>query len=90
MANKYSTEERAEALKLANEIGASAAARRLGMNADTIYGWRNRAKKKGVVLNNTGQPMSEDELRIENAKLAKELREAREEVKYYRMRWVFS
>lgn len=42
MANKYSEEERAEALKLADEIGA--AARRLGMNADTIYGWRNRAK----------------------------------------------
>ncbi|MDD2373297.1 MAG: helix-turn-helix domain-containing protein [Syntrophomonadaceae bacterium] len=74
MANKYSLEERTEALKLADEIGTTAAARRLGINADTIYGWRNRAKNKGVVLNNAGQPMSEDELRAENAKLAKELR----------------
>ena len=40
MANKYSDEERAEALKLADEIGASAAAQRLGIKADTIYGWR--------------------------------------------------
>jgi transposase len=38
MANKYNAEERSEALKLADEIGAAAAARRLGMNADTIYG----------------------------------------------------
>jgi transposase-like protein len=37
MANKYNAEERSEALKLADEIGAAAAARRLGMNADTIY-----------------------------------------------------
>jgi transposase len=80
MANKYNAEERAEALKLADEIGASAAAQRLGMNADTIYGWRNRAKNKGAVLNNAGQPMSEDELRAENTRLGKELREAREEV----------
>jgi transposase len=80
MANKYSKEERVEALKLADEIGAAAAAQRLGMNADTIYGWRNRAKHKGVVLNNAGQPMNEDEIRAENTRLAKELREAREEV----------
>src|SRR5665647_3694459 len=80
MANKYNAEERAEALKLADEIGSSAAAQRLGMTADTIYGWRNRAKHKGVVLNNAGQPMNEDEIRAENTRLAKELREAREEV----------
>src|SRR5665647_2918226 len=66
MANKYSAEERVEALKLADEIGAAAAAQRLGMNADTIYGWRNRAKNKGVVLNKAGQPMNEDEIRTEN------------------------
>jgi hypothetical protein len=38
MANKYNAEERAEALKLADEIGAAAAVQRLGMNADTIFG----------------------------------------------------
>lgn len=42
MAKKYSLTERQEALKLADEIGAAAAARRLGMNVDTLYGWRNR------------------------------------------------
>ena len=80
MANKYSAEERSEALKLADEIGAAAAAQRLGMNADTIYGWWNRAKHEGIVLNNAGQPTSGDELRAENTRLGKELRKAREEV----------
>jgi transposase len=80
MANKYSSEERAEALKLADEIGATAAAQRLGIKADTIYGWRGRAKKKGIVLNQAGQPMSEDELRVENARLTKELKETKDEV----------
>lgn len=80
MANKYSEDERTEALKLADEIGAVAAAQRLGIKKDTIYGWRNRAKKRGVILNKAGQPMSDNEIRAENAKLAKELREAREEV----------
>lgn len=75
MANKYSNDELAEALKLADEIGATAAAQRLGINADTIYGWRNRAKNRNIVLNNAGQPMNEQELRAENARLAKELRE---------------
>ena len=89
MANKYSLEERAEALKLADEIRTTAAAQRLGMNADTIYGWRNRAKKKGVVLNNAGQPMGEIEFRAENARLAKELREAREEVEILQDALVF-
>jgi transposase len=80
MANKYSDEERAEALKLADEIGPSAAAQRLGIKVDTIYGWRNRAKNRNIVLNKAGQPMSEHELRAENAKLAKELKESKEEV----------
>lgn len=80
MANKYSDEERAEALKLADEIGASAAAQRLGIKADTIYGWRNRARNRNIVLNKAGQPMSEHELRAENVRLAKELKERKEEV----------
>jgi hypothetical protein len=33
MANKYSDEERTESLKLADEIGASAAAQRLGIKS---------------------------------------------------------
>ena len=38
MGNLYSQEEREEALKLADEIGTAAAARRLGINVDTLYG----------------------------------------------------
>ncbi len=42
MGKKYSQEERQEALKLADEIGTAAAARLLGINEDTLYGWRDR------------------------------------------------
>lgn len=80
MTNRYSDEERAEALKLADEIGPSAAAQRLGINADTIYGWRNRARNRNVTVNKAGQPMNEQEIRAENARLAKELKESKEEV----------
>jgi len=80
MANKYTEEERTEALKLADEIGASAAAQRLGIKVDTILGWRNRARNKNIVLNKAGQPMSKHELRAENARLAKELKERKEDV----------
>ena len=38
MAKYYTEEERIEALKLANEIGAAAAARRFGIKESTIYG----------------------------------------------------
>jgi transposase len=80
MTNKYSEEERIEALKLAEEIGAAAAARRLGIKANTIYGWQGRAKKRSIVLNQTGQPMSGEEIRAENIRLAKELKESKAEV----------
>ena len=38
MGKRYTNEERQEALKLADEIGPAAAARRLGINTDTLYG----------------------------------------------------
>ena len=50
MAKIYTKEERAEALKLAEEISVAAAARRLGMNENTIYGWKNRANKEKLVF----------------------------------------
>jgi transposase len=80
MVNKYSDEERAEALKLADEIGAAAAAQRLGICVDSIYGWRNREKNRCSIANATGKPLSEHELRAENVRLAKELKEAKAEV----------
>ena len=39
MAKKYTAEERAEAVKLAREIGNRAAAERLDINIDTLYNW---------------------------------------------------
>ena len=45
MGKRYTSEERREALKLAEEIGAAAATRRLGINADTLYGWQGREKE---------------------------------------------
>ena len=38
MGKRYTNEERREALELADEIGPAAAARRLGINTDTLYG----------------------------------------------------
>lgn len=53
MGKRYTKEERREALKLAEEIGAAAAARRLGINVDTLYGWRSREKERSVAAEAT-------------------------------------
>lgn len=50
MGRRYTEEERREALKLADEIGGAAAARRLGIKEDTLYGWRGREKQKQADL----------------------------------------
>jgi transposase len=41
----YTAEYRANAVALAKEMGASAAARQLKIPADTLYAWISRAKK---------------------------------------------
>lgn len=76
---KYSTEERREALKLAGEIGARAAAERLGINLDTMYTWLSKARKgvPGFVEHTDEHPTS-DAKRLKQ--LEKELKEAREEI----------
>ena len=56
MGRKYSEEERREALKLADEIGAAAAARRLGINEDTLYGWRAAEEAAARAGRGTGRP----------------------------------
>lgn len=48
MGKRYMVEGRAQALKLAEEIGGAAAARRLGINEDTLYGWRGRERKRAA------------------------------------------
>ena len=80
MARKYSKEERQEALKLAKEIGAAAAARRLGINEDTLYGWRGRQKKRQARLEQDLAGRSEADLLEENAKLRVQLLQAQQDV----------
>jgi len=45
MARSYTEKYRADAVKLASEIGGSAAARQLKIPSDTIYTWIARSKK---------------------------------------------
>lgn len=42
---RYSYEQKAEALKLAGEIGVYKAQEKLGISIQTIYKWRSEAKK---------------------------------------------
>lgn len=80
MGNLYSQEEREGALKLADEIGTAAAARRLGINVDTLYGWRGRRKKKQDGLEQELASRSEADLMAENAQLRAALRQAQQDV----------
>ena len=41
---KYDTEFKIQAVKLGREIGFSKAAKELGINIDTLYGWNKAAK----------------------------------------------
>ncbi|OUO94252.1 transposase [Cloacibacillus sp. An23] len=80
MAKKYTAEERCEALKLAGEIGAASAARRLGINVDTMYSWRTREKEQAAVLDAAIGGRSEADLVKENKELMEQLRQARQDV----------
>jgi len=80
MAKKYTKEEQMEALKLAEEIGAAVAAQRLGINENTIYSWRTRVKKQKIVFDRNGRQMSEEEIKAENNRLCKELKQAQEDI----------
>ena len=70
----YSKEFKEEAKRLADEIGLKKAAAQLGIPYYTLADWRNRSKHKpkGPV------ELSEEELRIRNRELERELAELRE------------
>lgn len=72
--NQYSDEFRAEALKLAERIGVSAAARELGIHGSQIYGWR------GKVRQDESESESHKRLLAENAKLKRQLADQQEEM----------
>jgi transposase len=74
----YTAEYRANAVKLAQEIGASAAARELKIPSDTLYTWISRAK-------NGDLPMSTTPPDPKNARnLAERVRELEQQVKMLR------
>ncbi len=77
MAKKYTPAERAEAVKLAHEIGNQAAAARLDINLDTLYNWLSKDRKR----DDAERPKpSQEELEKENARLRKALAEKEAEV----------
>lgn len=77
MSTKYTADERAEAVKLASEIGNKAAAERLGINIDTLYTWLGKAKSgRSPSL----PPPTQEELSSEVQRLKKELAEKEQEV----------
>ena len=80
MGKRYAKEERREALKQAEEIGAAAAARRLGINVDTLYGWRSREKERSAAVEAAVGGRSEAELVAENEELREQLNQARQDV----------
>ena len=85
MAKKYTAEERAEAVKLAREIGNRAAAERLDINIDTLYNWISKEKKNWISKekkneDRTRPKPSQAELERENEQLRKALAEKENEV----------
>ena len=77
MAKKYTPEERAEAIKLAREIGNRTAAERLDINIDTLYNWLSKEKK---LAEETRPKQSQAELEKELERLRKALAEKETEV----------
>ena len=77
MAKKYTAEERAEAVKLAYEIGNRAAADRLDINIDTLCNWLSKDKKHEE---QTRPKPSQAELELENEQLRKALAEKETEL----------
>lgn len=77
MKKQYSEQERNEAMKLAQEIGTASAARRLGINVDTLYTWQNKEKKRAMI--ETTAP-SGTELTKEVTQLRRKLKEQEEEI----------
>ena len=83
----YDKEYKVQAVKLGREIGFSKAARELGINTDTLYGWNRAAKEAHLDLGEgtqtPGSAMSLTEeiqkIRQENRLMAKEIARLKEE-----------
>lgn len=83
----YDEEFKIQAVKLGREIGFSKAAKELGINTDTLYGWNKRAKEARLDLGpgnqtpNTAMSLTEEvqKLRQQNRDLAKQNARLKEE-----------
>lgn len=83
----YDTEFKVQAVKLGREIGFSKAAKELGVNTDTLYGWNKNAKEAKLDLGpgsqtpETATSLTEEiqRLRQENRAQAKEIARLKEE-----------
>ncbi|AWB66029.1 IS3 family transposase [Saccharobesus litoralis] len=71
---RYTTEFKAEALKLAERVGVKEAANQLGVYESQIYNWRLKAQKRSTVS------QRESDLAAEVAKLKRQLAEQDEEL----------
>lgn len=70
----HSEEFRAEALRLADQVGAAAAARQLNLHPSQLYQWRAKAQHQASVT------QRESELATENARLKRLVGQKSEEV----------
>lgn len=83
----YDKEYKIQAVKLGREIGFAKAARELGINTDTLYGWNKAAREARLDLGlGTQSPDSAmnltqeiQKLRQQNRDLAKEIARLKEE-----------
>lgn len=83
----YDNEFKIQAVKLGREIGFSKAAKELGVNIDTLYGWNKRAKDArldlglGIQTPETAMSLTEEvqKLRQQNREQAKEIARLKEE-----------
>lgn len=79
---QYDKAFKAEAAKLAMEIGTEKAAKELGVPSNTLYGWVRKARL-GEIDIGTGKRSPEDTLNIaqENQQLKKEIKAMEKEIK---------
>jgi len=79
--NVYDKEFKIQAVKLGREIGFSKAAKELGINIDTLYGWNKRAKDARLDLGfGTQTPDSALSLTEEVQKLRQQTKEQAKEI----------
>ena len=91
----YDKEFKIQAVKLGREIGFSKAAKELGVNIDTLYGWNKRAKDARLDLRLGSQTLDTalslvQQLRQKTREQAKEIARLKEENEFLAEAGAFS